>query len=104
MSEGRPKSKDKRREERQAVKLPALLSTAAGEVTCEVLNISPGGAKVEAQGEFDKHAEVTLSFDDYGRFDGRVVWRQAKFHGLQFKGDHDKIAEILLAVALYRST
>ncbi len=99
MSEGRLKRQD----ERQAVSLPATVNAAGGEVSCEILNISPGGAKIEAQRELDKHAKVELSFDGYGSFKGEVAWRQARFHGLQFDGDRDKIAEILLAIALYRA-
>ena len=95
--------RQKRKEDRQAVSLPAKVSSAAGEVSCGVLDISPSGAKIEAEGGFDKDAKIELMFDGYGRFDGQVAWRQAKFHGPQFKGDRDKTDEILLAIALYRS-
>jgi hypothetical protein len=97
------KGREKREEERQEVSLPAKVTSAGGEIPCQVLNISPGGAKIEAHEEFDKEAEIKLTFVGYGGIDGRVVWRQAGFHGLQFKGDRDKIVEILLAVATYRS-
>jgi len=97
------KGREKRKDERQEVSLPAKITWAGGEVSCQVLNISLGGAKIEAQEELDKQAEIKLTLAGFGGIDGRVVWRQAKFHGLQFKGDREEIGEILLAVATYRS-
>ena len=31
----------------------------------------------------------------------RVAWKQSPYYGLQFKGDKEKTAETLMAVAVY---
>ena len=56
------------------------------ENACAVVDISPGGAKITTEVEFDVKDRLTLTLlaDHAKRYPCEVVWRRGKTYGLKF--------------------
>ena len=68
---------------------------------CAIVNVSAGGAKLTTgclpgQGEC-----VQLEIGNLGCYEGVVAWQHAGQVGLKFSGDPDKMAEVVMALAMY---
>lgn len=77
---------ERRRFKRVRVDLPGKLFVPAEsrECQCTILDLSPGGAAVECEGELEAHTQVVLYIDGFGRFEGEVVNRAAGGFGVRF--------------------
>lgn len=60
------------------------LSAAGRQEDCIVLDISPGGARVQCSDPFDRVDLVQLELAQGDHHQGSIVWRHGSFMGLQF--------------------
>jgi len=77
---------ERRRFKRVRVDLPGRLFIPAEsrECPCTILDLSPGGAAVECEGEIAPETPVILYVDGFGRFEGLAVSRAAGGFGVRF--------------------
>lgn len=68
---------------------------------CRIVNISPGGAKVIVTGPSGRGKSAHLKIARFGRFTAAVVWRAGSELGLRFDHNQEKIAEVILGLAVY---
>lgn len=95
MSEPNTPETERRRHVRMAVHWAGDLSAqgnsrkSAGDDTmdCTVLDISPGGAKLQTSDPLPAATAVRLKLSHGGDFEGVVAWQQGSFMGLAF---HDE--------------
>ena len=90
-----------RKFERKTAMSNAVLTIDAVNVTCNIIDISPGGAKIKTDADLESGASVILKIDHFGDFPADIVWQRNNFHGLEFRGDPEGISEILMAMATY---
>ena len=73
------------------------------EVPCSIKNISAGGAKLkiaeEQENEYPRTA--VLDITPFGRFTVTIVWHSGEHLGVKFLDAPDKMAEVLMAMAIY---
>ncbi|HEY0107859.1 MAG TPA: PilZ domain-containing protein [Rhizomicrobium sp.] len=91
---------ERRRFRRVEVNLPGRLFVpdSGQEATCQVVDLSPGGASVASQCLPEVGAHVVLYIDGFGRFEGAVARRDGLGFGLRFNATalkREKIAEQL---------
>ncbi len=65
-----------------------------------LLDISAGGAKVRLMtppsGEDNFVTEgAVLNIPRFGKFDGKIVWRDGKFAGIQFSENHKTLVNLI---------
>ncbi|HVP84822.1 MAG TPA: PilZ domain-containing protein [Rhizomicrobium sp.] len=77
---------ERRRFKRVRVDLPGRLfvPVESREAACTVLDMSPGGAAVECEGELPGETQVVLYIDGFGRFEGQIVNRTPNGYGVRF--------------------
>ena len=63
-------------------------------VDCLVLDFSPGGAKVRADGPLSLGAAVGLSFAGAIGLVGRLVWQEGALFGIEFHQEARQCAEL----------
>ncbi|HVZ68230.1 MAG TPA: PilZ domain-containing protein [Rhizomicrobium sp.] len=95
---------ERRRFKRVRVDLPGRLFVPAEsrESVCTILDMSPGGAAVECEGELANDAQVVLYIDGFGRFEGQIVNRTASGYGVRFNCSalkRERVAEQLTLFA-----
>jgi len=78
---------EKRRDSRKRVLWKAALETARGRIDCQILNISPGGARVHARDALGLNNPVTLIIGDIGEFHGVVAWEEGGHSGIKFTAE-----------------
>ena len=59
------------------------------ESDCLVLDISPGGAKIQTPDPLPADASVVLTPERGGRFHGKVAWQQGSYLGIAFDRTHE---------------
>ncbi len=75
---------ERRTDTRSAVLCGAKIRSGERELTCQILNLSTGGAKVRVEGEIDPTRPVVLEADPLGTFPAEVVWKDGDRLGLMF--------------------
>lgn len=107
------KDSDRRRHARKPVSEPAHIQivprlgvSASLEVNrqwrdCRIVNISPGGAKVALTGASGRGKSARLKIARFGQFTAAIVWRAGSELGLRFDQNQEKIAEVILGLAVY---
>ena len=75
---------ERRRATRKQVSWPAKLEVNDGWLDCQVMDLSPTGAKVRISGPLTGTNLVRISVDQLGVFDGTVVWQTKNYIGIQF--------------------
>lgn len=95
---------ERRRFKRVRVDLPGRMFVPAEnrETPCMVIDLSPGGAAIECEGDVPPETQIVLYIDGFGRFEGAVVSRAAggfgvRFHCTQLK--RERVAEQLTLFA-----
>jgi hypothetical protein len=68
---------------------------------CEVVNISAGGARLRAAGDFCAGAELCLDIEACGQFAASVAWARGGELGLRFSADPAEVALALIGLATY---
>jgi hypothetical protein len=73
------------------------------EVPCSIKNISAGGAKLEITEEQENEYPRTavLNITHFGRFTVTIVWHSGEYLGVKFLDAPEKMAEVLMAMAIY---
>ncbi len=95
---------ERRRFKRVRVDLPGRLFVPAEsrETPCKILDLSPGGAAVECEGEIAPDTQVVLYVDGFGRFEGSAVNRAVGGFGIRFNCSalkRERVAEQLTLFA-----
>ena len=75
---------ERRRHSRMAVHWLGDVTTAGQAVDCTVLDISPGGAKLQSAEPLPALTEVLLKLYHGGQFGGQVAWQHGSFMGIEF--------------------
>lgn len=86
---------------RKKVFLKAELRCGNNAASCDILNMSAGGAKVVTSLKVTTGSSVTLNLDPFGELPGEIVWQNGEEMGINFQKDPEQIAEIVLGIALY---
>ncbi len=68
---------------------------------CSVVNVSAGGARLKAAGEFSPGQELCLELAACGRLEGVAAWARGGELGLRFTGDPAEVAAALIGLATY---
>ena len=73
------------------------------EVPCSIINISAGGAKLkiveERENKYPRSA--VLDITPFGRFTVTIVWHSGEYIGVKFIDSPNKMAEVVIAMAVY---
>ena len=103
-----PQNADQRSHARRDVLLAGRLRHGEAWLSCEVVNLSAGGAKLRTQGAdgragtgFAPGQELTLELAPCGLLPGVVAWVRPGELGLRFTGDPAPLAEALIGLATY---
>jgi len=92
---------DLRAHARRAVCLTGRILCADGAAECAVVNVSAGGARLRAAGDFAAGLEVRLELPACGGLPAVVVWAREGELGLRFTGDPAEVACALIGLATY---
>jgi len=68
---------------------------------CAVVNVSAGGTRLKAAGEYRLGQELCLELAACGRLDGVAAWARGGELGLRFTGDPAEVAAALIGLATY---
>lgn len=96
---------DARRFDRKPTKLDGHVSSPidpAINLTCEIINLSAGGAKLKISKAGTLTGEIALKIGDLGPYRAAVVWSRPPHMGVKFLDSPEAMAEVIMAVALYR--
>jgi hypothetical protein len=90
----RANNAERRRYERTKVETPGRVFVPGDgrEVSCMVLNLSPGGASIQCDDTLPDGVPVVLYVDSVGRFEGIVTWIKEADHGISFHSSPQKQA------------
>ena len=84
----RPHSRAAETLRRRFHRLPVIwagrLDRQVNDIDCTILNVSPGGAKLQLADSEPCPARVTLQSPRFGQLKGRVVWHRHDLVGLAF--------------------
>jgi len=100
-SQPTPSGADHRSHARHTVLVAGRLWSGNEWQTCEVVNVSVGGAKLRVLGIYCKDQELVMEIKSCGKFPGVVAWVRGDEVGLHFTGDPAEIAEALIALATF---
>ncbi|MBO6519153.1 MAG: PilZ domain-containing protein [Rhodospirillales bacterium] len=75
--------------------------TDADPTACEILDLSPGGAKVKTGKSLEKGAVVFLQIEKLGEYEADIAWVRKPQVGLKFRAAPDVMAEVVMAIAIY---
>ena len=70
----------------------------AQEINGTLFDIGAGGAKVRlSQTVLDvvENTPVTLGISEFGEFDGKIVWADGKFVGMEFAENHKALVSLI---------
>ena len=92
-----------RRHGRTDLQLQATLVHAGKTLSCRIVNISAGGAKLRLDGgaRLPEGAGVTLEIAPFGAFPATPVWQAGEHLGIQFDGEPSTMAEVVMGLAVY---
>lgn len=95
-------------EQRQFERYPLMLEStvAVGQevIDCVIFNISAGGAKLRLMGaevhpENDEIVTIVLQIPGFGDFEGKVIWTDDEYIGIQFRESHKTMVNLVIAKA-----
>lgn len=92
---------NRRRHERAIVTLTAEIAIGETCRSCDVINISPGGAKLRSDGRLKTGQQLTLLMGDMSPLQAEVRWSNGDKHGLRFTDDAETIGATIMALASY---
>ena len=74
---------------------PAELRIDSARISCHVIDISVGGAKVKTAGPLPQDAaKAWLVLDGFGPMEAELLWQNRELVGIRFLRDHPGISEI----------
>lgn len=86
---------------RTSVYLTGLFSADDQSTSCDILNISAGGARIRLIGTIGTCQTFRLGIPPFGEFPCAIIWQNGDDLGLKFHDDPAAMAEIVLAMAVY---
>jgi hypothetical protein len=97
-SDGDAMPHDKQKYRRTAVFLPAKVDMAGQTVTCDILNISAGGALIRTRDKAEIDGAITIELQDQEPLKADVVRRQDDKYGIAFQEDPKKVGALVEAL------
>lgn len=85
----------RRRFLRRSVLWPGTLHGAEGEMSCTILNMSLGGAKIALSDDHNCAGDVALMGDRFEQLQATVEWQRGRLIGLQFRSEPAEVARVL---------
>ncbi len=98
-------STDTRHFDRKSTKLSGHVSIPEDlsiDLPCEVVDLSAGGAKLKISKADALTGEIALKIGDLGPYRADVVWKRPPHIGVKFLESPEMMADVVMAVALYR--
>jgi hypothetical protein len=92
---------DHRAHARREVLVRGRIRRGGAWMGCEVVNVSAGGARLRAEGEFAAGEALVLELQACGEFVGEVAWARDGELGMRFTGDPADVACALIGLATY---
>ena len=95
-------------EKRQFGRFPFMLEStvSVGQeiLDCMIFDISAGGAKVrlketEISPKKDRIETIVLHIPDFGGFEGKIVWTDDQYVGIQFRETHKTMVKLVIEKA-----
>ncbi len=96
---------DARQFERKPTKLSGHIRSVEDrdiDLECEIVELSAGGARIKVSNAGGLTGPVSLTIGKLGAYPATVIWSRPPLMGLQFQETPDVMAEVIMAVALYR--
>ena len=96
---------DARHFDRKSIELSSLVSSPTNpniDLTCEIINLSAGGAKLKIGKAGTLAGEIAMKTGDLGPYRADVVWSRPPHMGVKFLDSPEVMADVVMAVALYR--
>lgn len=95
---------ERREFERYPLMLEATVSVGHVVVDCVIFYISPGGARIRLKGteirsEIDQIGTIVLHIPDFGGFEGKVIWTDDEYVGIQFSELQKTMVNLVIAAA-----
>lgn len=94
-------SANMRTAERRDVSFETEIFVGDQVISCRILNISVGGARLKTARHFEHASEIVLSIDPFGKFPSDIVWTRGDIIGIKFQSDPLLMAEVVMAMAVY---
>lgn len=92
---------DKREDVRKNVFYDCHITMGTERYSCDVLNISAGGARLRLDGNSNLGGEAVLHVDDYGNFAGTLVWNEDNTFGFKFDQKPENGKDMAMAMAIF---
>ena len=95
-------------EKRQFGRFPFMVestvSVGQGVIDCVIFDISAGGAKVRLEGteispQKDRIETIVLHIPGFGGFEGKIVWTDDQYVGIQFRETHKTMVKLVIEKA-----
>lgn len=96
---------DARHFDRKSTEFSGLVSSPTDpniDLTCEIIDLSAGGAKLKINKAGTLAGEIALKIGDLGPYRAYVVWSRPPQMGGRFLDSPEVMADVVMAVALYR--
>jgi len=85
---------DNRRHKRRSVLWPAKMRVGKHELSCQIWNLSLGGARVRVDLPIQEGVEIVLHIRDRGDIPATVVWAKGELLGVAFDVGTDVIKKL----------
>lgn len=92
---------EKRADPRKNVIFDCQLTIDGEVVTCDIVNISAGGARLRFYDLVPGDGDSILHIEDYGDFPGTLVWAAGNVSGFKFKEKRANGHDIAMAMAAF---
>ena len=88
------KEDNRRQYSRRSVLWPAKLTVGVHEFSCQVWNLSLGGARLRADIPLKNGTKVILDIPERGRLPGEIVWARNEALGVDFTIPKDRVRKM----------
>ena len=92
----------RRKHSRNSVLFKAKIFFENQSIDCEIMDISAGGARVRGERQIELGLSVILNLDPFGEIPCEIAWQKGLNLGMKFQGNSEEVAEIILAMAVYK--
>ena len=95
---------ERRQFERYPLMLESTVSVGREVIDCVIFDISAGGAKVRLMGteihpDKDQIVTIVLDIPGFGGFEGKIIWTDDEYVGIQFSETHKTMVKLVLEKA-----
>jgi hypothetical protein len=94
---------EKRKESRSQLSLTGRLFFPDRNVEdiCQIVDFSPSGARLKSSASSPVGAQIVLYMEEFGRYEGLVVWRDRTLLGMQFRCSESRRARTSEQLAIF---